>query len=271
MIAVEARNTNQALPVVATKLARLGIPGEDRLRLPETLVVSLSRPDELAVFWKEWPSYTAAAIQLALVNMLNHCAFGPPVMQVLSSETSARKSWDNVSLSITKSPGGYIDWTANFSSMSVWEVMALHVPWMSYMQQFIAATMRAQPGRMVLVMDAAWEAEAQFEKYKTLVAAPVSDCPYGNGGVESSLIDFHCPQRFLRELRMVIEEDEVLGIEEPWIRRVAFPIVRAEKTRLGNLDVEGDRNEAVLNRLSLCTASDIKAASIWKFVGKGAV
>lgn len=158
----------------------------------------------------------------------------------------------------------------NRSNDIIWGAYGANAVHFSYLHEFVARAVGVPQGKYRQV-------SANFHAYKDvlqqvepLAAFAIDPCvppefraqadPYATGAVEPfPLMAPETPyQQWLGELRMFIEEGPVMGIRDPFFRRVAAPILMAHAAYREGKGAE--KYSAPRKILETCAASDWRAA-----------
>jgi thymidylate synthase len=153
----------------------------------------------------------------------------------------------------------------NRSNDSVWGALGSNVVHFSFLQELIA-------GKIGCPMGKYWQVSNNMHLYlgkheelmKTLAfRAFPSKCedPYKEGYVDATpLLPQGNPERFLRDLRIFLDEGVVLGVTDPFIRKVAAPMTRTLSALKGESPDRYDQAIEILGEMPV--ASDWQAAAV---------
>lgn len=137
----------------------------------------------------------------------------------------------------------------------IWGAYGANAVHFSFLQEFMAGAIGCEVGRY-------WQMSNNYHAYRATLD-PLAEAertlpdPYIEEVVRPFPIITVDPDTWLQDLQMFLEEGVVLGLREPFFRRVAQPIVMAHEAYKTGSGV--DRYETALEIIAQCRADD------WRF------
>ncbi|QYW02147.1 thymidylate synthase [Stenotrophomonas phage Sonora] len=165
---------------------------------------------------------------------------------------------------------GHLDMmVTNRSNDMIWGAYGANAVHFSYLHEFIATAVDVEVGRYRQVSANFHAYTDVLEKVKSLgeMAEDIYDPyrsrrndPYFRGEVEPYPLMSIEPERWLAELRIFLSEGPVMGLRDPFFRRVATPVVRAYQ--LYKSEKGAARYDKAIEALADCAATDWRKACV---------